>query len=191
MVRCESGSLNGSSDTSNHQNNFQSSEWRKKNELKLRKSLDADNSNGTDIGRARNVMEKCIRLEEAGIFSHENSIDQIRLVIFAGTDTLSITVFGTLLMLALNQKHQELVADELRSIFETADCDVTQAHLIQMKYTERVIKESQRLLTPVPFIGRKTTADIELPKGTIPKDTMNFINIMHLHRNPKIIMVIR
>lgn len=76
MVRCESGSLNGSSDTSNHQNNFQSSEWRKKNELKLRKSLDADNSNGTDIGRARNVMEKCIRLEEAGIFSHENSIDQ-------------------------------------------------------------------------------------------------------------------
>lgn len=57
-------------------------------------------------------------------------------------------MFGTLLMLAINQHHQEMVVDELRSIFESADSDVTPSHLIDMKYTERVIKETMRLLPP-------------------------------------------
>lgn len=59
----------------------------------------------------------------------------------AGIDTSSITVFGTLLMLAIYPKHQDLVVDELRSIFDTADCEIDQTHLAAMKYTERVIKE--------------------------------------------------
>lgn len=51
-------------------------------------------------------------------------------------------------MLAINQHHQEMVVDELRSIFESAESDVTPSHLIDMKYTERVIKETMRLLPP-------------------------------------------
>lgn len=136
--------------------------------------------------KCRNFLDKCIRMEQNGWFDSENVLDQMRLIVFAGTDTLSITTFGTLLMLAINQKHQDLVVEELQSIFESADCDVTKTHLANMQYTERVIKESHRLLAPVPFIGRKTSAEIELPKGTVPKDTIIFINIMHLHHNPKI-----
>lgn len=86
----------------------------------------------------------------------------------------------------MNPVHQELVVDELRSIFDTADCDVSHNHLTDMKYMERVIKESNRLLTPVPYIGRKTTANIHLPDGVIPKNTMILINIMHMHLDPKI-----
>lgn len=67
---------------------------------------------------------------------------------FQFQDTSAITVFGTLLMLAINQNHQEMVVAELRTIFETADSDVTPSHLIDMKYTERVIKETMRLLPP-------------------------------------------
>lgn len=95
-------------------------------------------------------------------------------------------MFGTLIMLAINQKHQELVVDELRWIFDSTDRDVTQADLAKMKYLERSIKESLRLLSPVPIIGRKTTADIPLRKGVVPNGTMVIINIMRLHRNPKI-----
>lgn len=51
-------------------------------------------------------------------------------------------------MLAINQNHQEMVVNELRSIFETADSDVKFTHLTDMKYTERVIKETMRLLPP-------------------------------------------
>lgn len=170
----------------------------KKNELELRKCAamkattstprPAENSEGekqsTEI---KNVMEKCIELEHNGIFNHENLMDQLRLVIFAGSDTLSVTVYSTLLLLAMNSEHQERVVDELRTIFDgTTDCDVTQRHLTAMKYMERVIKESHRLLPPVPFIGRKSSTDIKLANGVIPKNTMILINIMHMHRNPKI-----
>lgn len=43
-----------------------------------------------------------------------------------------------------------------------------------------------RLLSPAPFIARKTTADINIPNGTVPEDTIIIISIMHLHRNPQI-----
>lgn len=158
----------------------------KKNELKHRNTLNVGGSDKMNKKAAKNVLEKCIHLEEDGMFNHDNLMDQLRLVIFAGTDTLSTTVFSVLLMLAINQNHQDMVVEELRSIFETADCDVTACHLAKMKYTERVIKESHRILPPVPFIGRKTTDDIQLPKGIIPKNTLVFINIMRMHRNPKI-----
>lgn len=73
-----------------------------------------------------------------------------------------MNIFGTLSLLAMNQKHQDVVVDELRSIFETAVC---------MNYTERVIKESLRLSTPIPFLARNTS-DIHLAKGTVPKNTL-------------------
>lgn len=130
--------------------------------------------------------EKCLILEKEGVFSQQNVKDQIRVIVLAGIDTSSITIFGALLMLAINQKHQDTILDELRSVFESVDCDVTPAHLTSMQYLDCVLKESMRLRPPVPFIGRKPSTDIQLRKGTVPKGSMVIINIMHLHRNPKI-----
>lgn len=156
----------------------------KKRELEWRKKAAA--ATATDTADVKNVMDKCIELEQLQHFTHENLMDQLRLVIFAGSDTLSVTVYCTLLLLAMNPDHQDRVVGELRELFDSADCDVTHAHLTAMKYTERVIKESMRLLAPVPFIGRKSSADIELANGVVPKNTMILINIMHMHRDPKI-----
>lgn len=121
----------------------------------LKEAKDKNNSN---------FLEKCLILEQIGVFSHENVLDQMRVIILAGMDTSSIAIFGTLLMLAINQKHQDLVVEELRSILDSSNCDVTQDHLVSMQYMERVIKESMRLLTPVPFIGRTPSTDFESPK---------------------------
>lgn len=135
---------------------------------------------------ATNFLERGLILEKDGFISHENFKDQLGVIIVAGLDTSATTIYATLLLLAINQKHQKLVVDELRSIFDTADCEVTHAHLAGMQYLDRVIKESLRIFPPVPLIARKTTADIQLANGTIPTDSMLFIHIMKLHRNPKI-----
>ncbi|XP_031618042.1 probable cytochrome P450 313a4 [Contarinia nasturtii] len=158
----------------------------KVNELRLLKSQGIDYLEEAKEKNATNFLDKCLILEREGVFSHKNLLEQIYMVTLAGIDTSSINVFGTLLMLAINQKHQNLVVEELRSIFDSADSDVTQDDVSRMQYLERVIKESLRLLSPVPFIARKPSADIELAKGTIPKGAFVVINIMHLHRNPKI-----
>lgn len=141
---------------------------------------------GVDERSAYGFLEKCLQLERQGIFNRQSVLDELSAMLVAGNDTPSITIFGTLLMLAINQQHQELVVDELHSIFDSADSDVTQTHLAAMNYTERVIKESMRLLTPVPFLTRRTNADIDLPNGTVPKDTIVIVSAMHLHRNPQV-----
>ncbi|XP_031641096.1 probable cytochrome P450 313a4 [Contarinia nasturtii] len=133
-----------------------------------------------------NILEKCLILEQEGVFSHENVRDQMLVIFFAGIDTSSIAVFATLLLLAMNQKHQDLVVEELRSIFDSADSDVTQDDLSRMQYLERVIKETLRLLPPGPIIGRKSSTDIKLSNGIIPQGALIVINIFHLHRNPKV-----
>lgn len=158
----------------------------KKREIELLKSQGIDHLENVKVQNKANFLEKCLILEQEGMLNTENVMDQMRVIIFAGIDTTSITIFGTLLMLAINQKHQELVIEELQSIFESADCDVTQSHLAAMHYMDRVIKETMRLLPPGPFIGRKPSADIVLRRGTIPKGAMVMINILQLHRNPKI-----
>ena len=59
---------------------------------------------------------------------------------------------------------QNKVSEELEHIFQGSDRSVTMKDLIEMKYLERVIKESLRLYPSVPFIGREITEDIKLGK---------------------------
>lgn len=154
--------------------------------IELLKSQGIDYLEEVNMKNTTNLLQKCIILEKQGIFSQQNVKDQMRVIVLAGIDTSSIAIFGALLMLAINQKHQDTVLDELRSVFESVDCDVTSAHLMNMQYLDRVLKESMRLLSPVPFIARKPSTDIELRKGTIPRGSMVIINILHVHRNPEI-----
>lgn len=158
----------------------------RKNELELLRSQGIDYLKEAEQQNTANFLEKCLILEQEEVLNFEVILEQLGVIILAGIDTSSINIFGTLLMLAINQKHQDLVVEELRSILESDDCDVTQSDLARMQYLDRVIKESMRLLSPVPFIARKPSADIELRKGTIPQGSIVIINIMHLHRNPKI-----
>lgn len=159
---------------------------RKVNELEALMSNGVDRLKEANESNSMNFLEKCLLLEQNGIFTQENVLDNVRLMIFAGGDTTTMAVFGTALLLAMNQKHQEIVVNELRGILGTADAEVTYKHLNEMKYTERAIKEAMRLLPPGPFIARETSADIELSKGVIPKNTIVFFNIIHMHRSSKV-----
>lgn len=150
------------------------------------KKLNADYLDEVNRNGVNNVLEKCLQLERDGIFNYENIVEHMSLTIIAGIDTSAITIYGSLLLLAINQKHQELVDEETRSIFDTADCEINQGHLAAMKYTERVIKESMRLLPPIPAIARELSADVEFPNGTLPKGTIVGVSIMHMHRNPDV-----
>lgn len=54
-----------------------------------------------------------------------------------------------------------------------------------MKYLERVIKESLRLRTPVPAIGRVLNEDIEIGEYKIPKGTIVTLLLYFIHRDEK------
>lgn len=130
-----------------------------------------------------NLLEKCLIMERAGLFTRVNTIDQLRVFIIAGIDTSSITIFSTLLMLAIHQEHQSAVVSELRSIFTSSDTQVTGEHLKSLVYLDRCIREALRLFPPIPAMVRLASDDIPLKSGTIPKNAVILIDLMHLHRN--------
>lgn len=133
-----------------------------------------------------NLLEKCLLLERENGASRTKTIDQMNGVLIGGIVSSSTTIHTTLLMLAMYPQYQDAVVAELKSIFESPDCDVTNEHLPNLLYLERCIRESMRLFAPTPLAARQTTADIQLAGGIIPKDTTIILDIFHLHRNPEI-----
>lgn len=133
-----------------------------------------------------NFVEKLIMMEKDGVLCRERALDQARLILMAGVDTSSITVFGTLLMLAIHPYHQELCVAELKTVFDSNDSDVLEEDTKKLSYLERCIRESLRLFPPGPFIARRTSAEIQLETGTIPKNTGILINILRMHRSSDI-----
>lgn len=155
---------------------------------------DGDNNNGNGIGNSEstkpvlpnNFVEKLVMMENDGVLCRERALDQARLILMAGVDTSSITVFGTLLMLAIHPYHQDLCVAELKTVFDSSNSDVTEDDTKKLSYMERCIRESLRLFPPGPFIARRTSDEIQLESGTIPKNTSILINILRMHRNPEI-----
>ncbi|GLH09719.1 CSON008890 protein [Gryllus bimaculatus] len=56
----------------------------------------------------------------------------------------------------------EKVAEELQAIFQGSDRPPSMQDLAEMKYLERVIKETLRLYPSVPIIGRHVHEDIKV-----------------------------
>ncbi|KAL7509019.1 hypothetical protein ACHAXN_007439 [Cyclotella atomus] len=135
-------------------------------------------------------------------------LDEAITLLFAGQDTSAATLSWTLHLLSLDPERQQRVVDEVRPIIESDDNPevdfVSKTMIAQMPYLDAVIKESMRLYPVAPFVVRKLTTDITIPREdistemtcpsqvkvvsdtTIPESTFACIWIYALHRNPKL-----
>ncbi|GLH02315.1 Probable cytochrome P450 49a1, partial [Gryllus bimaculatus] len=102
-----------------------------------------------------------------------------------GHDTTSASLCWTLLLLGNHPDIQERVFEEQSEIFHGSDRLPTTQDIGEMKYLERVIKESLRLYPSVPFIGRTLTEDVQVGEYVLPQGCQVTLHIYHTHRNPK------
>ncbi|NP_001389267.1 cytochrome P450 4c3-like [Onthophagus taurus] len=113
--------------------------------------------------------------------------EEVDTFMFEGHDTTSSATAFTLYCLGLNQKVQDKVVEELKTIFgDDKNRMPSYEELNEMKYLEMVIKEALRLYPPVPFISRQATSDTAYFGGLIPRRATLGISIYILHRDPTI-----
>lgn len=111
--------------------------------------------------------------------SEDELIGHVGVFFLAGYDTSAIALTWTLFLLS---QHPEVLADlldELESVLQGEAPTVEQ--LQQLPLLERVIKESMRVLPPVPWNGRVTSQPTELGGYALPEGTEVFVSIYQTH----------
>uniref|UniRef100_A0AAG5DDU3 Cytochrome P450 n=1 Tax=Anopheles atroparvus TaxID=41427 RepID=A0AAG5DDU3_ANOAO len=114
--------------------------------------------------------------------------EEVDTFMFEGHDTTTSGISFTILNLAKHQDIQQKLFEEIDQMLgaDAKTTTLTSALLQEMKYLDMVVKESLRLVPPVPIIGRKLLEDMEINGAIIPAGTSISIKIFNIHRNPSV-----
>ncbi|CAH1380096.1 unnamed protein product [Tenebrio molitor] len=136
-------------------------------------------------GKEKLFLNNLLNLEsESEKLSETDVVDEMHTILCAATETIAITVGLLLSMMGLYPTIQKSIQEELDSIFDSSERNVTVEDVNKMYCLERVIKETMRLFPAVPFIKRAVDKDIQLDSHVLPKDSEVYIPVMSLHRRP-------
>ncbi|KAF6036917.1 CYP4V2 [Bugula neritina] len=89
------------------------------------------------------------------------------------------------IFLGRNLEEQKKCQQELDEAIGNPSKDITMDDLPKLKYLECCIKESMRLLPPVPLIGRQLEEDTTFGEYVVPKGTQVGMLIAALHQDPE------
>lgn len=137
------------------------------------------------LAEANDVLSMLIeaRDEDSGLkLTEEELIGHISTLFLVGHETTSSSL--TWIMLLLSQYPQVMadVLDELKGVLDGNP--PTMEQLDKLPLLERVIKESLRVLTSIPWNGRITSEETELAGYEIPQGTEVLVSIYHTHHMP-------
>jgi cytochrome P450 len=90
----------------------------------------------------------------------------------------------TLLLLSQHPRVAADLLDELEGVLG-GDAPSVES-LARLPLLDRVVKESLRVITPVPFNGRIVARPTELGGYTLPEGTEVFVSIYHTHHMPEL-----
>lgn len=113
--------------------------------------------------------------------------EEVDTFMFEGHDTTTSGLCFTIYNLAKNPDIQQRAFEELREIMgedPSTPCSFKSLH--EMKYLEKVIKESLRLFPSVPLVARELIVPMTLQGVTIPPGNQVIVNLYNLHRNEKV-----
>ncbi|XP_077862944.1 leukotriene-B4 omega-hydroxylase 3-like [Saccoglossus kowalevskii] len=111
--------------------------------------------------------------------------DEVDTFMFEGHDTTASGLSWCMYYLATHPEHQRKCQEEVDNLLnERAMDEIEWDDLSHLPYTTLCIKESMRIRSPVPVIGRELTTPLTLPNGrVIPAGYNVIIPICLLHHN--------
>lgn len=121
-----------------------------------------------DVGKKKKIsfLDLLIEISETQNKMTEEEIrEEVDTFMFEGHDTTSAALCWALLELGSHPDIQEKAYQELKGIFGNSDRQPTIADLTEMKYLERIIKETLRLYPSVPIISRLLEEEVKISKS--------------------------
>jgi cytochrome P450 len=139
--------------------------------------------------RAKEVMDKDVisqlihtRDADGARMTEDELVGQANLLFLAGHETTANALTWTLLLL---MQHPEVMADLYEEIQgKLHGVPPTPEQLGELPLLERVIKESMRLLPPVPLSSRTALKEVQLGPYQVPARTEIVLSIYHTHHHP-------
>ncbi|XP_018356444.1 PREDICTED: probable cytochrome P450 6a14 [Trachymyrmex septentrionalis] len=106
----------------------------------------------------------------------------------AGFETSSTTISNALYELALNQKIQNILREEIDQVYAKYDGDFIYDNIKKMSYLDKVFKETLRKYPVVTFLMRQsiTSYTFDGTKVNIPEGQKVWIPVYAIHRDPSI-----
>ncbi|PVD31378.1 hypothetical protein C0Q70_06790 [Pomacea canaliculata] len=113
--------------------------------------------------------------------------DEVDTFLAAGEGTTASTISWTMYSLAQHPDIQATCQEEIDELFKGRETDeVLWEDLSRLPYLSMCIKEGLRLHSPIPFIYRQLSQDLELDGFIAPKGVIVCIALYNIHHNPKV-----
>jgi cytochrome P450 len=144
----------------------------------MREIVQRKRANGANGGDVLSMLVQT-RDEDGTMLTEDELMGHVGVIFAAGHETSSNALTWTLFLLSQHLQITEALVQELRSVLNGAAPTVE--HLNELPMLERVIKESMRMLPPVPFNHRIVAVDTKLGGYHIPAGTELLMSIYHTH----------
>lgn len=125
------------------------------------------------------------RDENDQLLGDQDIIDHMNFLMMAAHDTITSSMTSMVHFLARHPEWQEAMRDEVMAV-KARHGGLPYAALAEMEVTERVFKESLRLIPPVPSMPRRAIKDFVFMNHHIPAGSHIGINPMVTHRLPDV-----
>ncbi|KAJ4842282.1 hypothetical protein Tsubulata_023807, partial [Turnera subulata] len=132
------------------------------------------------------VMLDVMENEDAEFKLKRENVKALILDFFtAGTDTTAITVEWALAELINHPEVLEKARKEIKEVAGNNNRLIQESDGPNLPYIHAIIKETFRLHPPIPMISRKSIEDCKVAGYTIPANSLLFVNIWSIGRDPK------
>ncbi|BAZ14594.1 cytochrome P450 [Calothrix sp. NIES-4071] len=153
-------------------------------DARMRAIIGQKRETGIDNGDVLSMLIQARDAESGITLTDDELLGHLGVLYAAGHDTSANTLTWTLFLLSQHPQVAADLLDELDSVLHGEAPTIEQ--LQQLPLLERVIKESMRVLSPLPWNGRVTSQDTTLSGYDLPKGTEVFVSIYHTNRVPEI-----
>jgi docosahexaenoic acid omega-hydroxylase len=133
--------------------------------------------------KPQNFMDQMISLGRQ--MPDEEIKDECYTMVAGGSESTALAVAYSVLLMAMHPEVQEKAAQEAAEFLKLHDA-VTAEDLNHLPYLDLVIKETLRLTTVIPLIGREAMQDFDLGPCVLKPGMIVCINLFSLHRSREV-----